>query len=95
LTAAALTAGLVSGLGGSAAVDPPATGPGGPCIEPDQQVRVSSVPSYGEVVRQLRSIESSSQGAVDVASAGQSGHEPESRARGAKSLEMRTICRVV
>jgi hypothetical protein len=73
LTAAALTAGLVAGLGGSAAADPPATTPGGPCLEPDQQVRLSSVPSYEEVVRQLGSIESSSQGAVEVASAGMSG----------------------
>ena len=34
---------------------------------------LSSIPSYAEVVRQMRSIESSSQGAVEVASAGQSG----------------------
>jgi hypothetical protein len=73
LTAAALTAGLVSGLGGSAAADPPATVPGGPCLEPDQQVSLSSVPSYEEVVRQMRSIESSSQGTVKLASAGLSG----------------------
>jgi hypothetical protein len=56
-----------------ATADPPSHVPGGPCIEDGQQVRRSSVPSYEEVVRILRSIEASSQGAVDVASAGLSG----------------------
>ena len=56
------------GRGGSAADTP-----GGPCIEPTQQQRLSSVPSYEEVVRQMRSIEGSSRGAVEVASAGTSG----------------------
>jgi len=73
LAAALLTAGLVAGAGGPAAADPPAHTPGGPCIEPTQQQRLSSVPSYAEVVRQMRSIEDSSRGAVEVASAGTSG----------------------
>jgi hypothetical protein len=73
LAAAVLTAGVAAGAGGPAAADPPPTTPGGPCIEDSQQQRLSSIPSYEEVVRQLRSIEGSSRGAVEVASAGQSG----------------------
>ena len=73
LTTAALASGLALAMGGSAAAVPPATSPGGPCLEPGQQVSLSSIPTYEEVVRQLRSIEASSQGAVEVASAGQSG----------------------
>jgi Zinc carboxypeptidase len=71
----AMTAGLALAVsfGGSATADPPATVPGGPCIEESQEVRLSSVPSYEEVQRQLRSIAASSQGRVDVASAGESG----------------------
>jgi Zinc carboxypeptidase len=65
--------GLAVALAGPAPADPPAHVPGGPCLEPGQEVRLSSLPSYEQVVRQLRSIESSSQGAVEVASAGQSG----------------------
>ena len=56
-----------------ATADPPSHVPGGPCLENEQQVRLSSIPSYEEVVRALRSIEASSQGAVEVASAGLSG----------------------
>ena len=73
LTTAVLTAGLLVGAGSTAAADPPPTTPGGPCLEPGQEVKLSSIPSYADVVRQMRSIESSSRGAVEVASAGQSG----------------------
>jgi Zinc carboxypeptidase len=71
--AAALGIGLAVALAGSAPADPPDHVPGGPCIEDGQQVSLSSLPSYEEVVRQLQSIEASSQGAVEVASAGRSG----------------------
>jgi Zinc carboxypeptidase len=64
---------LAIGLASPALADPPAHVPGGPCIEDEQQVQLSSVPSYQEVVGQLGSIEQSSQGAVQVRSAGQSG----------------------
>jgi hypothetical protein len=57
----------------AATADPPSHVPGGPCLEDEQQVQLSSVPSYPEVVRILRSIEASSHGAVEVASAGLSG----------------------
>ena len=56
-----------------ATADPPSNVPGGPCLENEQQVELSSVPSYAEFVRALQSIEASSQGAVEVASAGLSG----------------------
>jgi hypothetical protein len=56
-----------------ATADPPSHVPGGPCLEDEQQVRLSSVPSYAEVARILHSIEASSRGAVEVASAGLSG----------------------
>jgi hypothetical protein len=70
---AALAVGLVSTFTGAAAADPPAHVPGGPCIEESQNVSLSSLPSYEEVGRQLRSIEASSHGRVDVQSAGLSG----------------------
>jgi hypothetical protein len=73
LTAVALTTGFALAVGGSAAADPPAHVPGGPCIEPGQHVSLSSLPSYEQVIRQLRSIEASSRGTVQVASAGLSG----------------------
>jgi hypothetical protein len=73
VTAVALATGVALAVGGSAAADPPAHVPGGPCIEPGQQVSLSSLPSYEQVVRQLRSIEATSTGAVEVASAGLSG----------------------
>jgi hypothetical protein len=60
-------------LAGPATADPPSGVPGGPCIEGEQQVQLSSLPSYEEVVRQLNSIASSSQGEVEIASAGLSG----------------------
>ena len=60
-------------LAGPAPADPPSHVPGGPCIEEEQTVQLSSVPSYGEVTRALRSIEASSRGTVEVASAGVSG----------------------
>jgi Zinc carboxypeptidase len=64
---------LAIGLASPAWADPPAGVPGGPCIEDQQQVRLDSLPSYQEVARQLASIEQSSQGAVEVRSAGRSG----------------------
>ena len=51
---AALAVGFVLAFAGSAAADPPATVPGGPCIEGDQNVSLSSLPSYEEVGRQLQ-----------------------------------------
>jgi hypothetical protein len=71
----AVVVGLVAvvGLSGPAAADPPSHVPGGPCLEDQQQVQLSSLPSYAEVVRILASIEASSQGEVEVASAGLSG----------------------
>ena len=60
-------------LAGPAPADPPSHVPGGPCIEGEQTVQLSSVPSYEEVTRALRSIEASSGGRVEVASAGMSG----------------------
>ena len=56
-----------------ATADPPSNVPGGPCLENEQQVELGSVPSYAELVRALQSIQASSQGAVEVASAGLSG----------------------
>ena len=70
---AALGAVLAVSTAGVSAAGPPAHVPGGPCLEPGQQVRLSSVPSYAEVVKQLRSIEASSRGTVEVHSAGLSG----------------------
>jgi hypothetical protein len=64
---------LAIGLASPAFGDPPANVPGGPCIEDEQQVQLNSVPSYQEVVGQLGSIEQSSQGVVEVRSAGRSG----------------------
>jgi hypothetical protein len=71
--AAALAVALAAGFAGQAAADPPDHVPGGPCIEESQNVSLSSLPSYEEVGRQLRSIEASSHGTVEVASAGLSG----------------------
>jgi hypothetical protein len=70
---AAVGVGLAVAFAGSAEADPPATVPGGPCLEDSQNVNLSSIPSYEDVAKQLRSIEASSQGAVEVASAGRSG----------------------
>jgi hypothetical protein len=71
--AAAVAVGLAAAYTGVAAADPPDHVPGGPCVEESQNVSLSSLPSYEEVGRQLRSIEASSQGAVEVGSAGLSG----------------------
>ncbi|NPC41664.1 M14 family zinc carboxypeptidase [Nocardioides sp. zg-1230] len=72
--AVGLVASLGAGLGAvtSATADPPHN-PGGPCIQPDQNVSLSSVAGYRDVVRELDRIERTSQGRVSVASAGTSG----------------------
>ena len=70
---AVLAVGATTWLVGPAAADPPSHVPGGPCLEGEQQVRLSSLPSYEEVARTLDSIEASSQGVVEVGSAGLSG----------------------
>jgi Zinc carboxypeptidase len=70
---AALAVGLAAAFTGQAAADPPDHVPGGPCIEESQNVSLSSLPSYEQVGKQLRSIEASSHGAVEVHSAGLSG----------------------
>jgi Zinc carboxypeptidase len=64
---------LVFALAGPAPAEPPEHTPGGPCIESNQNVSLSSLPSYDEVGRQLQSIAESSRGRVEVASAGLSG----------------------
>lgn len=71
----ALVLGLVVAVtfAGPATADPPSGVPGGPCLENEQQVKLSSLPSYEEVARSLDSIEASSQGRVEVGSAGLSG----------------------
>ena len=51
----ALGVGLAVVLAGSAPADPPDHTPGGPCLEENQNVSLSSLPSYEEVGRQLRS----------------------------------------
>ena len=73
--AAAGVLGLVVAVAfaGPATADPPSGVPGGPCLENEQQVQLTSLPSYAEVGRILESIAASSQGEVDVASAGLSG----------------------
>ena len=70
-TAAAV---LALGLGGASAAsaDPPHN-PGGPCLQPNQNVSLSSVAGYDDVVRELDRIERTSRGLVSVASAGASG----------------------
>jgi hypothetical protein len=74
LTALA-TAGLVAvGLSSaSVATADPTHNPGGPCIQSDQNVSLSSVAGYDDVVQALDRIERTSDGLVTVASAGQSG----------------------
>jgi hypothetical protein len=56
----------------SAAADP-AHIPGGPCIQENQNVSLSSVAGYDDVVQALDRIEHTSQGLVTVESAGTSG----------------------
>ena len=51
----------------------PAHVPGGPCLQPDQTVSLSSVANYADVVQTLDRIERTSNGLVRVASAGTSG----------------------
>ena len=70
---ATLTVAAMAAFAGQATAEPPQHVPGGPCLEETQTVKLSSVPSYEEVQRQLRSIEASSHGAVEVRSAGVSG----------------------
>jgi Zinc carboxypeptidase len=70
---AVLAVGATAWLVGPAAADPPSHVPGGPCLEDKQTVRLSSLPTYSEVGRILDSIEASSDGRVEVASAGFSG----------------------
>ena len=74
LLAAAAAAVLALGLGTlpTATADPPHN-PGGPCLQPSQQVQLSSVAGYADVVRVLDRIERTSHGRVSVASAGTSG----------------------
>jgi hypothetical protein len=57
---------------GTATADP-AHNPGGPCTQPDQNVVLSSVAGYDDVLRALDRIEATSRGLVEVASAGTSG----------------------
>jgi hypothetical protein len=66
-------AAAVALLATPATADPPSHIPGGPCLEDTQNVQLSSIPSYDEVVRQLESIAHASQGAVELGSAGLSG----------------------
>jgi Zinc carboxypeptidase len=63
----------VAFLATPATADPPSHVPGGPCLEDTQSVQLDSIPTYDEVVRQLESIAASSQGEVELASAGLSG----------------------
>jgi len=56
----------------TATADPPHN-PGGPCLQPDQNISLSSVAGYADVVQALDRIERTSGGLVDVASAGTSG----------------------
>jgi hypothetical protein len=65
---------LIAGLGAvsTATADPPHN-PGGPCIQPDQNVSLSSVAGYADVVQALDRIERTSKGLVSVSSAGTSG----------------------
>jgi hypothetical protein len=73
LPALVLGLALAVTFAGPATADPPSGVPGGPCLEENQEVKLSSLPSYEEVARSLESIEASSQGRVEVASAGLSG----------------------
>jgi hypothetical protein len=74
LTALAAAGILATGLSTSvtASADP-AHIPGGPCIQPDQNVSLPSVAGYDDVVQSLDRIERSSSGLVSVSSAGTSG----------------------
>jgi hypothetical protein len=69
----------VAGLIAAAAAGPmpaladPAHQPGGPCLQPDQNVSLASVAGYHDVVQALDRIERTSNGLVRVGSAGRSG----------------------
>ena len=71
---AAAVVALITSLGAvsTATADPPHN-PGGPCIQPDQNVSLPSVAGYADVVQALDRIERTSPDLVDVASAGMSG----------------------
>ena len=73
LAALAMTGLFTVGLAGATVTTASAHVPGGPCLQPDQNVSLSSLPSYDEVVATLGRIERSSGGLITVASAGQSG----------------------
>ena len=73
LLTVALVVGFVLASAGSAAADSPDTVPGGPCLNDNQTVNLSSLPSYEKVGKQLRAIAASTHGTVQVASAGVSG----------------------
>lgn len=72
VTALAATGLLTAGLAGPTAAQPPHN-PGGPCLQPEQNVSLESVAGYADVVRELNRIERTSGGRVSVDSAGQSG----------------------
>jgi hypothetical protein len=57
----------------ASALADPAHNPGGPCIQPEQNVSLSSVAGYDDVVQVLDRIERTSNGLVSVSSAGTSG----------------------
>jgi Zinc carboxypeptidase len=71
---AAAVAVLATGLSSvsTATADPPHN-PGGPCLQPEQEISLSSVAGYADVVSALDRIERTSDGRVSVASAGTSG----------------------
>jgi Zinc carboxypeptidase len=71
-SSATLLAVGAAALPGVASADPPHN-PGGPCLQDDQNVNRSSVADYDDVVRELDRIERTSQGRVEVDSAGESG----------------------
>ncbi|MFC5379243.1 M14 family zinc carboxypeptidase [Aquipuribacter nitratireducens] len=68
-----LTAGVLSGIAAQPASAEPAHTPGGPCLQEDQTVTLSSVADYEDVERRLATIEANSDGRVSVESAGLSG----------------------
>ncbi|MQY14718.1 hypothetical protein SRB5_48940 [Streptomyces sp. RB5] len=72
LRALALTAAVLAATITPVAAEP-AQNPGGPCVQPDQNVSRASVAGYADVVTELDRIEHTSHGAVTVASAGTSG----------------------
>lgn len=74
LTALVTTGVLAAVLTGpSAATASPEHVPGGPCIQPEQNISLSSVAGYEDVLQALGRIEHTSNGLVSVRSAGRSG----------------------